>query len=122
MTKQRIDFFASSDLDVAAFTPKTREDKKAPAAEAVKELAKAANFHSREPKPVIVKMPEKRAPRVHRTGRNVQFNVKASRETIDQIYQSPKLTRVGCSGTPWSARLQPSNVNWKAPNEPGAIL
>jgi hypothetical protein len=28
----------------------------------------------------------KRVPRRHRTGRNVQFNVKASRETVDAFY------------------------------------
>lgn len=86
MAKQRVNFFESSDIDIAAFVPKTREETKAPAAEDVKALAKAANFPSREPKPVIAKVPEKRAPRIHRTGRNVQFNVKASQATIDAIY------------------------------------
>ena len=87
MPKQRMNFFESSDIDISAFTPKTREDTKAPAAAEVKELAKAANFPSREPpKPGFAKVPEKRAPRIHRTGRNVQFNVKASQQTIDQIY------------------------------------
>ena len=86
MAKERVNFFDSSDIDIAAFSPKTREDTKAPAAEAVKAVAKAANFPSREPKPAVAKAPEKRAPRIHRTGRNVQFNVKASQQTIDEIY------------------------------------
>lgn len=86
MPKERTNFFDAPDLDIAAFSPKTREDTKAPPAEAVKAVAKAANFPSREPKPVVAKAPEKRAPRIHRTGRNVQFNVKASQETINQIY------------------------------------
>ncbi len=86
MPKQRVNFFESSDIDIAAFTPKSREETKAPAAEDVKALARAANFPSRESKPVVAKVPEKRTPRVHRTGRNVQFNVKALQTTIDDIY------------------------------------
>jgi hypothetical protein len=86
MAKQRINFFDTPDIDIAAFKPKTREEVRAPTAEDVNTIAKAANFPSREAKPVVAKTLEKRAPRVHRTGRNVQFNVKASQETIDQIY------------------------------------
>jgi hypothetical protein len=86
MAKQRINFFDTPDIDITAFAPKTREETKAPAVEDLNAIAKAANFPSREPKPVVAKATEKRAPRVHRTGRNVQFNVKASQETIDQIY------------------------------------
>ena len=86
MAKERVNFFDSTDIDIAAFAPKTREDTRAPAAEDVKVVAKAANFRSREPKPVVAKVPEKRAPRIHRTGRNVQFNVKALQTTIDDIY------------------------------------
>ena len=51
----------------------------------VKAVAEAARFRSREPaatpEPVA-----KRIPRRHRTGRNVQFNVKAAQETVDAFY------------------------------------
>jgi hypothetical protein len=86
MRKERVNIFDTPDIDLGAFSPKTREDTKAPAAEDVKAVAKAANFRSREPKPVVATIPEKRAPRIHRTGRNVQFNVKALQTTIDDIY------------------------------------
>jgi hypothetical protein len=86
MPKERASIFDTPDIDLGAFSPKTRAEPKAPAPEEVKAVAKAANFPSRESKPGVVKIPEKRAPRIHRTGRNVQFNVKASQQTIDQIY------------------------------------
>jgi hypothetical protein len=86
MRKERANIFDTPDIDLGAFSPKTREEPKAPAPEAVKAVATAANFPSREPKPTVIKAPEKRAPRIHRTGRNVQFNVKASQATIDDIY------------------------------------
>lgn len=86
MTKQRASIFDSPEIDIAAFSPKKIEDKKAPAAEQVKAVAKAANFPSRESRPVTPKVTEKREARVYRTGRNVQFNVKASMETVQAFY------------------------------------
>jgi hypothetical protein len=80
-------------LDLSDFAPKPKNDVKAPPAAAVKAVAEKANFKSRDPsvqQPVAPQPSKpssvKRAPRVHRTGRNVQFNVKASQETIDEIY------------------------------------
>jgi hypothetical protein len=54
-------------------------------------VAEAANFPSRQARDVLApaaaaKSKTTREPRVHRTGRNVQFNVKASQETIDAFY------------------------------------
>ena len=46
-----------------------------------RQLAEAAGFKSREAK--SVKQRERNAPRRRRTGRNVQFNLKARPETID---------------------------------------
>jgi len=79
-------------LDLSDFAPKPKSDVKAPPAAAVKAVAEKVNFKSRDPSvqpPATQQSPKpsvKRAPRVHRTGRNVQFNVKASQETIDEIY------------------------------------
>jgi hypothetical protein len=58
----------------------------APAPEKVKAVAKAANFHSRESLPAPAKPAKTRPARIYRTGRNVQFNVKALRETVDTFY------------------------------------
>ncbi len=57
----------------------------APPADKVKAVAEEARFHSREPKPTV-SAESKRVPRRHRTGRNIQFNVKASQETLDAFY------------------------------------
>jgi hypothetical protein len=77
------------ELDVSAFAPKTAADSTAPPAEQVKAVSQTAHFSSREPaSPTVTKpkAPVKRPPRVYRTGRNVQFNVKASQATVDSIY------------------------------------
>jgi hypothetical protein len=85
MSNPRASIFADDDLDVSDFAPKAGPDKSAPMAEQVKAVAEATRFHSREPTsppaPVV-----KRAPRRYRTGRNVQFNVKASQDTVDAFY------------------------------------
>jgi hypothetical protein len=85
MSNPRASIFADDDLDVSDFAPKVGPDKSAPMAEQVKVVAEAARFHSREPAsppaPVV-----KRPPRRYRTGRNVQFNVKASQDTVDAFY------------------------------------
>jgi len=87
MSKTRASIFAEvPDLDVGSFSPKTTADSKAPPAEQVRVVAEAAKFKSREataPKPPA---PTKRAPRQYRTGRNIQFNVKALKETVDAFY------------------------------------
>jgi hypothetical protein len=92
MTKSRASIFEEVEgegeegLDIAGFAPRTAIDPKAPKQEEVRAVAQAAKFQSREatdPKP---RAKSKRAPRVHRTGRNVQFNIKASFETVDTFY------------------------------------
>ena len=53
--------------------------------EALTRIAEENNFTSRQPaKP---SKPSTRKPRRHRTGRNVQFNAKATPETIAKIYK-----------------------------------
>lgn len=77
--------FDDIDLDVSGFKPKAQLEQIAPPAEKVRAVAEAAQFRSREPqKPTVV--PSKREPRRYRTGRNVQFNVKAAQATIDAFY------------------------------------
>jgi hypothetical protein len=74
------------DVDVSDFAVKKRTDDKAPPQDQVRALAEAVNFRSREAPPASINSPKKRAGRVHRTGRNVQFNIKASQETVDDFY------------------------------------
>ena len=89
MPKPRASIFEEGEaqtLDVASFSPKTAIDAKAPGAEQVRAVAQAAHFRSREaaaPKP---EAQAKRAARRYRTGRNVQFNVKALQATVDAFY------------------------------------
>ena len=87
MPKERASFFDDApEIDLSAFSPKAREEGRAPAPEKVKAVAKAANFPSRESTVTPVKPVKTRPPRVYRTGRNVQFNVKALRETVETFY------------------------------------
>jgi hypothetical protein len=89
MAKPRASIFeedGGQGLDVGSFAPKTAIDTKAPAAEEVRAVAQAARFHSREPTAPKSEPNAKRAARRYRTGRNVQFNVKASLETVDAFY------------------------------------
>lgn len=91
-------FNSDDDLDLTAFKPKAEPNMAAPPLEQVRAVSEAANFRSREPvkaepapssvpaAPVETAKP-RRQPRTHRTGRNVQFNVKASQEAIDAFYR-----------------------------------
>ena len=73
-------------LDVGSFAPKTAIDTKGPPAEEVRAVAHAAHFSSREPTAPKPETKSKRTARRYRTGRNVQFNVKALQETVDAFY------------------------------------
>ena len=92
---QRASIFEDTlEVDLSDFSPKKRPDTKAPTQEQVRAVAEAANFPSRQARDVssaaaavAVKSKTKREPRIHRTGRNVQFNVKASQVTIDAFYE-----------------------------------
>ncbi len=74
-------FETESDLDVSGFAPKPA-DRAAVGPEQVRTVSEAAQFRSREatPKPSI------REPRRHRTGRNIQLNIKARTEAIELFY------------------------------------
>jgi hypothetical protein len=85
MANPRASIFADDDLDVSDFAPKNEPDRSAPMPEQVKAVAESARFHSREASvsaPLLPKRPARR----YRTGRNVQFNVKASKKTVDAFY------------------------------------
>ena len=86
MSKRASIFDADTGLDVSSFAPKTKPDTDAPPPERVKAVSQSANFRSREPQAPKTEVPPKRPPRRYRTGRNVQFNVKAKRETVDAVY------------------------------------
>jgi hypothetical protein len=77
-------------LDLSRFQPEPEAPTPAIDRDRLKEISEASNFPSRQPNRTP-QMPEKpgtpkREPRIHRTGRNVQFNVKASQATIDACY------------------------------------
>jgi hypothetical protein len=95
MSKSRASIFGDGDattLDVTGFAPKATSDPKAPAPEQVRAVSQAAKFPSREsgltakPEPKVKTTAEKRAPRRHRTGRNVQVSIKALAESVDKFY------------------------------------
>ena len=89
MAKSRASIFGEEEslpLDIGAFTPKSADDNRAPPAEQVRAVSQAANFKSREPAAAKTEKPAKRAARRFRTGRNVQFNIKALQETVDAFY------------------------------------
>jgi hypothetical protein len=86
MTKTRADLGFSAELDnfdPQAWTPKPNQSANdRPQREQVEEAARASGFKSREPAASAQAIPE--APvRRRRTGRNVQFNIKAKPETIE---------------------------------------
>jgi len=88
MSKSRASIFEDepASLDLGSFIPKKSTDPGAPPAEQVRAVAQAAKFRSRDPVLPDAEAPSRRSPRVHRTGRNVQFNVKARQATVDAIY------------------------------------
>lgn len=81
-------FGAEDELDVSDFKPKTPArivDRSAAAVEQVRAVSETVNFRSRDPKPALA-APQRREQRRHRTGRNVQFNIKARAEAIEAFY------------------------------------
>jgi hypothetical protein len=91
MSNARASLFEADDnLDVSGFAPKKPELGATPAAaEEVRAVSEASSFRSREPVAGKQAAPvrPRREPRLYRTGRNVQFNVKARQETVDSFYE-----------------------------------
>lgn len=90
MTRPRADLGfvpALDDLDLSGFQPRPlRPTTERPAPAVVAEMAAAAGFPSREPKPAVTPEGQGDAepgpPRRRRTGRSAQFNLKARPETV----------------------------------------
>jgi len=79
-------FDQGPDIDISGFTPRTTA-KPAAQPEQVKAISETASFVSREPARKNSQTSHtEREPRRHRTGRNIQFNIKARAETIDRFY------------------------------------
>jgi hypothetical protein len=101
MTTQRASVFDQGpEIDISGFEPR-KIAKPAARPDEVKAISETANFVSREPAlsaspaaPAPVRRasreaqsePIVREPRRHRTGRNVQLNIKARAETVDRFY------------------------------------
>jgi hypothetical protein len=73
-------------LDLSRFQPEPEGATPALDRDKLKEISEASNFPSRQPPRIPEKPASGKPRRVHRTGRNVQFNVKAAQETIDAFY------------------------------------
>jgi len=80
-------FDQTPDIDISGFKPRTAA-KPAAQPERVKAIAETASFVSREPirTPPDANSPGAREPRRHRTGRNIQLNIKARAETVERFY------------------------------------
>jgi hypothetical protein len=81
---ERAGVFEENDFDVSAFAPKkpaTKAVQSEPPPEAVRAVSEGANFRSRESAPV------KKTQRRHRTGRNLQLNVKVAAKTLESFYE-----------------------------------
>jgi hypothetical protein len=70
---------------VSVFAPKADHELNAVPVELVRGIAEASRFPSREAKassPAAVRRP----PRIHRTGRTMQFNARTTPETVEALY------------------------------------
>lgn len=74
----------ADDIDLSGFAQTTLPPR--PTDEQIHAVSEAVNFPSREASAPRPQAKEKPSPRRFRTGRNIQFNAKASRETIDRFY------------------------------------
>lgn len=81
----RVNPFAHLKDDPPVFTVKPKPEKPV-LHEALAQVAEDNNFTSRQA-PKATKKPKRRKPRIHRTGRNVQFNTKATPDYIAKFYR-----------------------------------
>ena len=86
----RVNAFADM-TELPSFATKPKQDKPVEKA-AIERIAEEHNFPSRQ----APKSPkaERRKPRIYRTGRNQQFNAKATAETIQRFYKVADEKRV----------------------------
>jgi hypothetical protein len=83
MTAERASIFADDDaLDISGFAPKSGPEPGEVSADLVRTVAEASRFPSREAKPAAMRRP----PRIHRTGRTMQFNARTTPQTVEALY------------------------------------
>ena len=86
MTAERASIFGEEEPDLSTtFKPKPALKPSGASPTEVREVSEAVNFRSRDPKPTPAE-PKRREQRRHRTGRNVQLNIKARAEAVDAFY------------------------------------
>lgn len=89
MTAERVDPFATIERhDLPRFEPKPRSAKPVDL-RSIDKLAAEENFPSRQAPatPAAATEAPRRAPRLHRTGRSQQLNIKAKPEVVERAYQ-----------------------------------
>ena len=79
MGKAPSSIFDGGDLDVSGFAPKNVERLNEMPPDLIRVVSEAAQFPSREAIP-------RRPPRIYRTGRTMQFNARATPETVEAFY------------------------------------
>ena len=79
MGKAPSSIFDGGDLDVSGFAPKNGQRLNEVSPDLVRAVSEAAQFPSREAIP-------RRPPRIYRTGRTMQFNARATPETVEAFY------------------------------------
>jgi hypothetical protein len=79
MDKTPGSIFDGGDLDVSGFAPKNVQRLNEMSPDLVRVVSEAARFPSREAIP-------RRPPRIYRTGRTMQFNARATPETVEAFY------------------------------------
>ena len=78
---QRASIFEKPKLDITGFAPRTDEPAR-PLAEELDQLTAGSKFRSREGvQPEVSRVQQRR----RRTGRNVQFNIRATQQVIDEF-------------------------------------
>jgi len=78
---ERASIFENPKLDIASFEPRTNEQIR-PLPEQLDQLTAGSKFKSREgAEPELSRIQQRR----RRTGRNVQFNIRATQQVIDEF-------------------------------------
>src|SRR3954462_15791397 len=88
MAAERASIFSDDkELDISGFKPKPpgKPVNASVPLEQVRAVSEAAQFRSRDPKTLTEKL-ARREQRRHRTGRNVQLNIKARAEAVEAFY------------------------------------
>ena len=92
-TPTRTNPFADVSATLPTFETKPKASQQPIAADQVERIAKVHNFPSRQPTVKAKSRPPRRIAR-HRTGRNQQFNIKATAETVERFYKLADAKRV----------------------------